>query len=1027
MSATRGNAWVIRRKVTVPPAPERLIVRERLERLVAELVELHRSLWVCASAGSGKTTAVSQALARIDRPVAWLTLDDTDAAAGRLLTYLEATLGARVPAAQGVASQALAARLPHPEAAGLLAEAVGDAPVLLVIDELERITDAREALAVIAAVLRYAPQTMRIVLISRHEVAIELGSATALGGSGAITDAELAFRSEEAADALAFAGRADIDPSLAVEVTGGWVAGVMFEAWRSSEHVAGMGGEADALHGYLSSQILDHLRTEEREFLITTSVLDDVTAERAQALGQAGAAGVLAALRAKHLPVTWRADGHTMRCHARVREYLLERLERRGAEAVREVRARHAELLASEGRHEDAVEEFLRARLPERALESAPHVIDQVIDRLDYAVAERWLAALREVAARRDVAASGSGGPGETPSPERALAVAEMMLALGREDYARCGRVADQLHMASERQRLARESPRAAGMMAWSYWHLGRWRDAREVVQAAPESPEIEAARYALNLVDHELAGNRPIRPMLTGSPLDALVIRVMYAHGRLPSLADANASGWIDAVTSPWRIGLLRATGHPEQAFELYERINAVDWAHVWLHAMVGPEILIDLGRREQARAAVARARELTRASGSLVFVMLSELIEAKLEIRLNRDPCAALAVLDRLEDRQAAREYRFIGEAADVWRGLSLLALDEDARALAHLERAVETMTAGDRLLELPTAAVYLSEARWRAGDESGADAAADLALETARKQGSNHYLLKALETFPSVLARRLDAEPRADSPWHDLGRALRAQGVGVDLPLSAHVELREFGEPAILIDGTPARRPRIGKSYELLAYLTGRSEPHASREELLTALFGGRSDQSARSYLRQAVHHLREVLPPESGLQSDASGLWLADGVTVVSDSARLERQLAEAARLQGLERLDATLVALEIAARGDYLAGMSSQWVESRRERLGRLIADARQDAAELAFAAGRYADASRLVEAVLEGDPFREAAHRLDMRIAQAVGDEDRVIAAYRRCELSLGELGIAPSSSTRQLLDALRR
>ena len=50
-----------------------------------------------------------------------------------------------------------------------------------------------------------------------------------------------------------------IDPSHAVEVTGGWVAGVLFEAWRSTEHVAGAGGEADALHGYLSSQILDQL------------------------------------------------------------------------------------------------------------------------------------------------------------------------------------------------------------------------------------------------------------------------------------------------------------------------------------------------------------------------------------------------------------------------------------------------------------------------------------------------------------------------------------------------------------------------------------------------------------------------------------------------------------------------------------------------------------------------------------------------------------------------------------------------
>lgn len=987
------------------------MARERIDRLVLDLVAQHPLVWVCATAGSGKTTAVSHALEGQERRVAWLTLDETDSAAGRLVTYLEAALAAQADAADLVATRALAARLPHAEAAGLLAEAVGSTPIVLVLDELERIAAAPGALAVIAAVVRYAPPSMRIVLISRVEVAIDLASAAALGGSVTITEEDLAFRTSEAAQALELAGRCDIDPEMAVEVTGGWVAGVLFEAWRSSEHVAGIGGEADALHGYLSSQILDQLRAEDRDFLVTTSVLDDVTVVRAHALGQRDAAARLASLRTQHLPVAWRNDGHAMRCHARLREYLLERLDRRGADSVASVRAAHAKLLVQEGHHEDAVEEFLRAGMPAKALEPAQLVIDRVIDRLDYAVAERWLSAFA------GLPQAGSGR----------LAVGEMMLALGREDYARCGHVADRLHIAAERQQLARVSPRAAAMMAWSYWHLGRWRDAREVVSAAPDSPEIEAVRFTLNLVDHELAAGRAIRPRLSGSPLDALVIRVMYAHGRLHTLARAHASGWTAAVTEPWRIGLLRATGHPEQALDLYERSRVTNWAHVWLNAMVGPEFLIDLGKSEEARAAVMQGRELTYASGSLVFVMLSELIEAKMEIRLNRDPGAALAVLDRLEDRQAAREYRFIGEAADVWRGLCLLTLDENEQAVQPLERSAATMTASDRLLELPTAAVYLSEARWRLGDEDGAAAAADLALFAAGRQGSNYYLLQALASFPSVVTRRLDCESRADSAWHEVGRALRSQDVAVDLPFAARVELREFGEPSILVDGVPVSRPRIGKSYELLAFLSARTRPEASRDELLTALFGGRSDSSARSYLRQAVHHLREVLPDEVRIDSNPARVSMDRSLSLSSDSARFERLLAQAARLQGVERLEATLDAIELAARGEYLLGLRSRWAEERRERLNRLLTEARADAAELAFIAGRYADAARLVETILERDPFREGAHRLEMRIANAVGDEDRVIAAYRRCERMLSQLGTAPSMTTRRLLDTLRR
>ena len=35
--------------------------------------------------------------------------------------------------------------------------------------------------------------------------------------------------------------------------------GVLFEAWRASDHVIGLGGEADPLHGYLATEILDQL------------------------------------------------------------------------------------------------------------------------------------------------------------------------------------------------------------------------------------------------------------------------------------------------------------------------------------------------------------------------------------------------------------------------------------------------------------------------------------------------------------------------------------------------------------------------------------------------------------------------------------------------------------------------------------------------------------------------------------------------------------------------------------------------
>jgi len=44
-----------------------------------------------------------------------------------------------------------------------------------------------------------------------------------------------------------------------------------------------------------------------------------------------------------------------------------------------------------------------------------------------------------------------------------------------------------------------------------------------------------------------------------------------------------------------------------------------------------------------------------------------------------------------------------------------------------------------------------------------------------------------------------------------------------------------------------------------------------------------------------------------------------------------------------------------------------------------------------------------------------------------MRVGSAVGDEDRVITAFRQCHSALAELDATPSDSTRRLLDQLRR
>ena len=361
-----------------------------------------------------------------------------------------------------------------------------------------------------------------------------------------------------------------------------------------------------------------------------------------------------------------------------------------------------------------------------------------------------------------------------------------MMLALGREDYARCGRVADRLHM-------SRRTPATGAGVAQRRRHDGlellasgplarrTWRSARP---RPPDSPEIEAVRFTLNLVDHRIAGRATDQPDTERKPArrprHARDVRPRAPSGSWPTRRHPAGQR-----PSPNRggSGSCARPVTPSRRLSYTNGLALAEWAHVWLHAMVGPEILIDLGRAtEAAREAVGRGRELTHSK------WVTRVRDAQR--------------VDRGQDGDPAqpgppRRIGGAGATARIGKRRPSTALSAKPRTsgrgwrcsrsvtttvpLTHLERAVATMTASG---SHPRAADRGGVPEQRRG---GARAMKmepkpppTSAFDAASRQGcSNHYLLQALASFPSVVMRRLDAEPRADSPWHDLGRALELSG--------------------------------------------------------------------------------------------------------------------------------------------------------------------------------------------------------------------------------------------------------
>jgi DNA-binding SARP family transcriptional activator len=186
-------------------------------------------------------------------------------------------------------------------------------------------------------------------------------------------------------------------------------------------------------------------------------------------------------------------------------------------------------------------------------------------------------------------------------------------------------------------------------------------------------------------------------------------------------------------------------------------------------------------------------------------------------------------------------------------------------------------------------------------------------------------------------------------------------------------------------------------------------------------------GRDDDSARAYVRQAVHGLRQLLPADLDLVGDGDFLVLSDPDAAESESGVLLARLADAGRFTGAQRATALERALEPYQRGPWLEGVNTSWALERRSDLERLVTDARVDMAVAAYEDGQLHLADRVLRRVLSDDPFRERAWRLRMRVAASQGHHDELVGIFGACRASLAELGLEPAYATQSLLAGLRR
>ena len=287
---------LIQTKLYGPRKRSDLISRARLlERLNAGLSG--KVTLVAAPAGFGKTTLVAQWIQSINRPTAWLSLDEHDNEPRVFVRSLTAALQSAFPDAfHGLANLFEASLFPSVDhVVSLFLNDLADIPddLILVLDDYHLIHN-REIHTLLDLLVEHLPPQLHLVLATRSDPPLPVHRWRANGELNDLRSVDLRFSVEETEAFLTHDLGKDVAHETAVALearTGGWIAIlrlVTLSLPNTSEISAFMeqlqSYTDHSIQSYLVEEVLAQLDPSEQDLLVKTSMLEQFCAELCAAI-----------------------------------------------------------------------------------------------------------------------------------------------------------------------------------------------------------------------------------------------------------------------------------------------------------------------------------------------------------------------------------------------------------------------------------------------------------------------------------------------------------------------------------------------------------------------------------------------------------------------------------------------------------------------------------------------------------------------------------------------------------------------
>lgn len=809
-----------------------------------------RLVTLVAPAGYGKTSTMCHLFERLRaaaEPVAWLTLDGSDADVARLQTSLAAAVDLAVGGLAGVSG----------ELRGRIAAAP---PFTLFVDDVDTI-NGTEAIRELREILDLMPPGARIVAGARRSPDFSLAKLRARGQLIEIGRDELAFsvaRTRTFLEQFPGSRLSEADLVWLHRKTEGWIAGLRLVAAAMSRYpsrhdfMKRMAAAERPLAEYLSEDILARLSGDLRDFLIRTSILRELEPALCEALVPGtDALAMLQRLMAGNVMLT-RLDGSepSYRIHPMFADFLRDQLRDLPPEEVRGLHRTAAHWFDGHGRPVPAIDHYLdcgdlaaAAGLLDRHgadlyLQGRMQLLSRWFERIGGDVLERH----PDLRMLRLWVLCFTRGPSRAAEELGLLpADADAHPVMGSHLNA----LRPMLHVMLERHEQARQ----AGLAALSRLPTGNPLADNQLLHAMANiavmsGPEDEVGRLLLD--EHAFGDGSPIaamyREVLTALR-DFFAGHVAKAAVRFRIAMEVVGTGTESRRNHAWP-GILcgmaayEAGDLAEARSLLQSNLQGSKDAGLVDHTIVGYRLLarmaIGAGQVEDAFRLLAELEHYGR-QRQLRRVRAAAALERGRIHLMQGNPRAARSEFDQAEDKDITateRDLRLVASDIDYQAiaHLRLTAFEGNARqAVQEADRQIETATASGRIRRAIALRLIRAVALQRAGGETEALRSLRDALRTCMHEGFVRLVL--------------DEGPRLGRLVRELARA---RTFSLDNALQEYVQrlLDAFGPmPA------PADLPQPLTATEIR--VLGLLEAGHSNKSMAEALFV--SENTVRAHLR------------------------------------------------------------------------------------------------------------------------------------------------------------------------------